>query len=346
MATKKDRILGAFLGCAIGDAMGAPTETRPTDLIRRDVGDGDYVREFKVPRPDTLPANMPAGMVTDDFSVSYLTALHCMDSEGRITSQACEDAMVDWVNYDRYFLAHSGGTTREAIARITGGTVLGGPDTSHDYCYMNNHSATNGAGMKAWVAGVFNPGNVMGAIKDAITLVKVTHDNPVALSAGSAIAAATAVAVAKGSISDVVDAAIYGADYGYKHSWYTCSKYSTGASVSKRIRMAVAIGINYAHDFDMLLKKMTDIVGTGINANEAIPAAIGFFVAAQGRVMDGVYMGVNCGNDTDTVAAIVGALCGAYSGTEGIPEDYLEFLTRVNDLAIKEVADRVDALTD
>lgn len=346
MSTKRDRILGAFLGCAIGDAMGAPTETRPIELIKRDVGDGDYVREFKIPRPDTLPAGMPAGMVTDDFSVSYLTALFSLNGEGKITTQACKDALIDWVNYDRYFLAHSGRTSKEAIARLTGGTVLGKPDHSHDYCYMSNDTATNGAGMKAWVAGVFNPGNIKGAIDDAITMVKVSHDNPVALSAGCAVAAATAVAVARGSIADVVDAAIFGAEYGYKHSWHTCSKFSTGASVAKRIRMAVAIGINYAHDFDTLLQKMTDIVGTGINANEAIPAAIGFFVAAQGRVMDGVYMAVNAGNDTDTVAAIVGALCGAYSGTEGIPEDYLPFLTEVNELAIEEVADRVNTLTD
>lgn len=346
MSTKRDRVLGAFLGCAIGDAMGAPTETRPIELIKRDVGDGDYVRDFKTPRPDTLPAGMPAGMVTDDFSVSYLTALFSMQEEGKITTQACKDALVEWVKYDRYFLAHSGKTSKEAIARLTGGTVLGKPDHSHDYCYMNNDSASNGAGMKAWVAGVFNPGNVMGAIKDAITMIKVSHDNPVALSAGCAVAAATAVAMAQGSISDVVDAALFGAEYGYKHTWYTCSKFSTGANVAKRIRMAVSIGINYAHDFDALIKNMTDIVGTGINANEAIPAAIGFFVAAQGKVMDGVYMAVNAGNDSDTVAAIVGALCGAYSGTEGVPAGYLKFLTDVNDLEIEKVADRVSALSD
>ena len=66
-STKYDRIKGAYLGCAIGDAMGAPTETRPIDLIKKDVGNGDYVREFLVPRDDTLAAGQPAGQCTDDF---------------------------------------------------------------------------------------------------------------------------------------------------------------------------------------------------------------------------------------------------------------------------------------
>ena len=62
--TKYDRIKGAYLGCAIGDAMGAPTETRPTALIKKDVGNGRYVKKFVTPRPDTLAAGQPAGQCT------------------------------------------------------------------------------------------------------------------------------------------------------------------------------------------------------------------------------------------------------------------------------------------
>ena len=110
--------------------------------------------------------------------------------------------------------------------------------------------------------------------------------------------------------------------------------------------MAVTIGTNYAHDFDLLLEEMADVVGTGLNANEAIPAAFGFFVAAQGRVMDAVYMAVNAGNDSDTVAAITGAICGAYSGAGDIPAHHLPFLSRVNDMDIAGLVAEVDRFTD
>ena len=91
---------------------------------------------------------------------------------------------------------------------------------------------------------------------------------------------------------------------------------------------------------------MTGLVGTGINANEAVAAAFGFFVAAKGKVMDAIYMGVNCGNDTDTVAAMAGALAGAYSGASDIPNSYLPFLEKANDLDIKGLIKAVDKFTD
>ena len=341
MTTKYDRIKGAYLGCAIGDAMGAPTETRPTDLIKKDVGGGRYVKKFVEPRPDTLAAGQPAGQCTDDFSVSYLSSKAFIEAGG-ITKEAAEKAMVEWSKYDRYYIAHSGPTSKKAIALIKGEEV----DTKNDYACCNNSAATNGAGMKAWVAGVFNMGNVEKAIEDAMTMCKVTHDNPVALSAAAAVAAATAVAMTKNStLDDVVSAGLYGAHEGYERSW-KFTKPSAGASVEDRIRMAVTIGVNYANDFDGLLKEMAGLVGTGINANEAIPAAFGFFVAAKGKVMDAIYMGVNCGNDTDTIAAITGAMCGAYSGAKDIPSNYMSFLSEANDLDIKDLIDAVDKFTD
>jgi ADP-ribosylglycohydrolase len=340
-STKYDRIKGAYLGCAIGDAMGAPTETRPTDLIKKDVGNGKYVTKFVVPRSDTLAAGQPAGQCTDDFSVSYLSSKAFIEAGG-ITRKAAEKAMVEWSTYDRFYIAHSGPTSKRAISLIKGEEV----DTKNDYACCANSWATNGAGMKAWVAGVFNIGNIDKAIDDCLTMCKVTHDNPVALSAASAVAAAVSIAITKNStIDDVVNAGIYGARQGYEKSW-KFAKSSAGASVEERIRMAVTIGINYANDFDKLLEEMSGIVGTGLNANEAIPAAFGFFVASKGKVMDAIYMGVNCGNDTDTIASIAGAIAGAYSGSKDIPSNYLQFLSTANDLDIEGIIEAVDKFTD
>lgn len=340
MTTKYDRIMGAFLGCAIGDAMGAPTETRPIALIKEHVGGGDYVRDYCLPLPDTLSAGQPKGQFTDDFSVSYLSA-RAFARAGGVTRQAATDALIEWSTYDRYYINHSGPTSKRAIALCKGEPV----DDSQDYACCRNAWATNGAGMKAWVAGVFNGGNLDKAIDDAILMCQVSHDNPVALSAACAVAAGVAAGMAKDStVADVVKAGLYGAREGYARAW-RCARASAGASVEQRIRMAVTIGVNYAHDLDRLLQEMSDVVGTGLNANEAIPAAFGFFVAAQGRVMDGIYMGVNCGNDTDTVAAITGALCGAFSGAGAIPPQHLPFLSEVNEMDIRQAVEEVDRVT-
>lgn len=335
-----DKILGSFLGSAIGDAMGAPTETRPIYLIKQDVGDGEYVKDYKKPREDTLAAGAPKGMVTDDFSVSFLSAKHFVNQDGKVSKQASIDALLEWSTYEYFYTNHSGPTSRRSIEKLKGNDER----IKQDSVATDNYTATNGAGMKSWVAGIFNPGNTNKAIDDAITMCKLTHDNPFALSAACSIAAATAKAMSPTSnLSDVIESALDGAIMGFDQTLYTTRR-SAGASVYRRIQMAIEIGIKYSHDFERLIQEMADFVGTGLNANEAIPAALGFIVAAKGNVMDTIYMGVNCGYDTDTIASIGGAISGAYSGAKSIPDGHLEFLSEVNDFDIKKLAEDISKL--
>ncbi|NLL92080.1 MAG: hypothetical protein GX222_06665 [Ruminococcaceae bacterium] len=334
-----DRILGAMAGCAIGDAMGSPTETRPTYLIKEHIGGGDYVRDYHTPLPDTLSAGSPKGLVTDDFSVSYLSLKQFAQQGGEITKEAAIAAMLEWSTYDRYYISHSGPTSKKSIAKLKGEPY----DSKDDYTVTDIYASTNGAGMKAWCAGILNIGDLDKAIDDAIVMCKVTHDNAIALSAGCAVAAATAYAATKNStIAGVVKAGLYGAREGYNKS-LPITRGSVGASVEERIKLAVSIGLNYSNDFDRLLLEMSDIVGTGLNANEAIPAAFGFLVAAQGKVMDSIIMSINVGADTDTVAAIAGAMCGAYSGAEGL-DSHIEFISEVNDFEIVELARTLESV--
>ena len=54
--------------------------------------------------------------------------------------------------------------------------------------------------------------------------------------------------------------------------------------------------------------------------------------------MKAIHMAVNAGNDTETVAAIAGAICGAFKGTASFPAEYLQFLSEVNDMDIEGIA--------
>ena len=55
--------------------------------------------------------------------------------------------------------------------------------------------ATNGAAMKISPIGLMNGGNIDQAIRDAVTVTMVTHDNYLALSGACAVAAAVSHAV-------------------------------------------------------------------------------------------------------------------------------------------------------
>ena len=339
MTKQYDKVLGALLGCAVGDSMGAPTETRPTYLIKKEIGGGDYVRDFVTPPMDTFAAGMPRGTVTDDFSLSYLIIKNCLKAGG-VTHDANVEALRQWItDYPQYSLPFSGPTTRDSLTDLLGLTQFGPSYHGQDHCCTNNSKATNGAAMKAWVAGLFNPGNPDKAVDDAITIGFPTHQNVVALAGATAVAAAVAAAFGEGcTLSGMLDAGLYGARVGYERAWNMCSQKSAGANMEARIMEAVSIGLKYAHDFDKLLEEMADVIGCGLNANEAVPAAFGFAVAAQGRPMDAIYMAVNAGNDTDTVASITGAMCGALKGTAGISKEHLTLLTQVNHLDIEGLA--------
>lgn len=57
--------------------------------------------------------------------------------------------------------------------------------------------------------------------------------------------------------------------------------------------------------------------------NHTVPAAVFCWFSHQGDFRGAIETAVGMGGDTDTVAAIVGALAGTQVGSQGIPEDWL-----------------------
>ncbi|VTR44556.1 ADP-ribosylglycohydrolase [Serratia fonticola] len=47
---------------------------------------------------------------------------------------------------------------------------------------------------------------------------------------------------------------------------------------------------------------------------------------------------LNIGNDTDTVATMVGAISGAFHGAAALPADYLSILDRMNHFSLEALA--------
>lgn len=340
MTTKYSKIKGAVLAAAIADAMGAPTETRPVKLVKERFG--GWVTDYMEPPKDSLAHDLPKGLVTDDFSVSYVSAQHFIKDGGKITTQGAVDALMEWSEMDLWFIPYSGPTTKKVVLEMKGNPI----DHSRDYLKCENDTNTNGGGMKSWVSGVLNPGNVDKAIDDAIVMCLPTHKNTVALSGACAVAAAVAKGMTKGAtIDEVIDAGCYGARVGLEKA-YVVGRPGCGASIEKRIRLAVSIGLKYSHDFEACIVEMTDIIGTGLQAVEAIPAAFGFLAACGGDVMKAIYLSINGGNDSDTTGIMAAAMAGALYGCDGIENHHLPYLEGVNKLEIGKLIDDLDRVTD
>jgi len=69
-------------------------------------------------------------------------------------------------------------------------------------------------------------------------------------------------------------------------------------------------------------KEIIRILGNGIEAFNSVPTAI-FSFLAQSTFADSLIYAVSLGGDTDTIAAMCGAIAGAKYGLEGIPEKWL-----------------------
>ena len=89
--------------------------------------------------------------------------------------------------------------------------------------------------------------------------------------------------------------------------------------------------------------KLETVIGAGCFTLESVPFALATFHRNPIDFRKGVLEAVNAGGDTDTTAAMVGAMIGAHVGIDGIPPEWVE---RVDDCgrAIVLANDMCDAL--
>lgn len=332
--TLNERILGGLVLAAAGDAIGAATETRSTALIEERFG--GPVRDFIDAPEDTFARGAKVGTVTDDFSLAWCTAMAIAERGGVIDEACAKDALVRWHGLGDYFERYAGPTTRAAVMAMLG-TPMEAPLS---FLACDNSKASNGGAMKIEAVGYVNPGDWDRAVEDAITICLPTHPYDIALSGACAVAAACAEAVREGAdLFSIVKAGAYGAQKGYEKGGRVGARLA-GPSVERRIWIAAELGMR-APDIETAMRDISDIIGTGLAAAEAVPAAFGLLVAGRGDPVEATLGGVNIGSDTDTVATIVGSIAGAHSGIGALPGHYLEVIDRVNGYDLRGLADRL-----
>ena len=70
-------------------------------------------------------------------------------------------------------------------------------------------------------------------------------------------------------------------------------------------------------------REAVGLLGNGVSAEDSVPLAIYIFSSRFPSVSDVVLGAIEHGGDTDTIAAMSGALVGAARGVEAIPGDWL-----------------------
>lgn len=304
-----DRAHGALAGLALGDALGMPTQSFTRAEVVRRFG---RVVPGLVDAPDDQPvaAGMRAGSVTDDTEQALLLAGHLVRRAGRPDPRAWALELLAWE--ERMTARGSrdllGPSTSRAVHAIRAGA---------DPAAAGATGTTNGAAMRiaplglarAW--GVTPPARR--AFLDAVESVCLpTHHTGVAVAGAAAVAAAVSVAVDGAGCEEVLDAAAAAAREGARRG-----RPVPGPSVAARlewVRAEVA-----ARDEDVVDDWLYDVVGTTVATSESVPAALALLPAALRDPWTTLRRAASLGGDTDTVAAVLGAVAGAVLGRRGLP---------------------------
>jgi ADP-ribosylglycohydrolase len=322
--SERDRAIGALAGLALGDALGMPTQSMSRKWIASRYGRVTTLLDAAPDQP--IAPGMPAGSVTDDTEQALLLAGLLIDGAGRVDATAFADALERWeADMVRRGSADLlGPSTKRAIERLRAGEA---PDEA------GRDGTTNGAAMRVAPVGIAVPVSDQDALLDAVVQAsRVTHNSSIGIAAAAAVAAAVSAGVAGEGLSSALDAAEHAAAAGARRGHW-----AAGGDIAARIRWAR--GFVRGRDRAELADAVADVIGTSVAAQESVVAAFGLAEALGDAPLEALTLAAEIGGDTDTVAAICGAVLGAHHGVSGLPADLLDTVRRVNGLDPAPVAD-------
>lgn len=327
-----DRVLGSLATACIGDALGAPAEQRSPREIAQFWG--GWLNDFQAPPADSPYARgRRPGQITDDASQMLGLVQAYLDEPAGITATGMGRMLLQW-STTQYYPRFAGPSTSRAVEALQAGCDAETLGAKGRLC---TEGTSNGAAMRVAPAGLRHPGDVGSAIADAVTTCRPSHLTSIGVAGASAVAAAVAAAVVPGArLTEVVSAARYGARegerLGRKHG-----RDVAGPSIERRIELAAAEALA-ADDFRGAVRAVVDVVGSGLGMAEAVPAALGIFVAADGDPFLSCVGGANAGDDTDTVACIAGSIAGAFRGFTHVPPALYQQMIESNKLDLESTA--------
>ena len=328
-----DKILGCLVGASSGDAMGAATETRTDEQIKELFG--GEVRTFLTPPDDVFARGNKAGQVTDDFSLAYIS-MKTIIQMGAINSETSKQTLIRWGSDSNPYFRMAGPTTKAMIDKLKNSMPIEKPFLTHD-----SSKATNGLAMKISPLALFSHGDINKALDITSTFGMTSHHNTIAISAASAVAGLTAHAMNNTfSLDQFTQIAVESAEKGEKLAIERGADIIAGPNVRRRIEFALHL-VRNSISTDECLHDLKDYIGTGILAYESVPTALALIALYPEDPMEAFYQAVNIGNDTDTMATIVGGIIGTFYGSEIFPKNFLNLINNANDYSLEKLAKEI-----
>jgi ADP-ribosyl-[dinitrogen reductase] hydrolase len=300
-----DKFLGTLLGVAIGDAFGMPVEGLSREKIRQRFG---WIDSF-LPRTDNTGIELEAaGEITDDTEMMLC----------HVESLVSTGGLVDPENTGMRFLRLFNSESRRFMERTTIESLQRADETGEfQNGYGGAHRAGNGVAMRIAPVGLIHSlgrFNHEVFVREVMRAGLITHSNPEAINGAVALAYGVRL-----QVTGEVPPELLGDEI--------CS-FIDEDQVSRKIRQAAHLAARQdlkPDDSQKHLDNLTE-VGTSGYVAESVAAAVYCAIVARHDLRRGIELATNAGGDTDTVAAMAGALIGAHAGASSFPLDLVEGL--------------------
>lgn len=304
---------------AAGDAMGLATEGKTREEIQKlyPVIEGLLPMDPNSSRKDEIP-----GTITDDMGQN-LYLMNAYIADRRVTIENSVDALQKWVvetNGDRFM----GPSSRHALQAIANGESV----------YTAGKNGTTDGGVMRMPSVVLcsslqEPAKLDEAIKCACI---PTHNTSSALIPAYAYAYALREALLGSDMETIIDTAIRISE----EKLADMETIISGPSCAKRLAK-IRSEMPYA-DEETFLDTIYSVYGTTLISIETYTAVMAIFMYCGKDVYRALRMAVGIGGDTDSIAALVGALCAAYAGGHNIPSEIVDTIAEVNALDCTKLA--------
>ncbi|WP_211959070.1 ADP-ribosylglycohydrolase family protein [Budvicia diplopodorum] len=314
---KENRILGAFYGQTLGDAMGMPSELWPRSRVKSYFGWID--RFLPGPKENNAACYFNTAEFTDDTSMALALADAIIECDGEIEPQVIGRNIMSWAEgFDAFNKNVLGPTSKIALNAIKQGTPIS---------ELENNGVTNGAAMRVSPLGCLLPTRSLDDFIAQVALASSpTHKSDVAIAGAVAIAWAISKAIDGIGWEQICDQLPAVAKAAQEKHVTTFS-----ASMAARIELALHTARN-ATGTEQGMEQIYQLIGAGTSTIESVPAAIAMVELAGTDPNRCAILCANLGGDTDTIGAMATAICGALRGIDGIDSQLKQQLDRVNQL--------------
>lgn len=290
---REDKFAGALLGTAFGDTLGAPVEGMSAGHIRRSHGD---VRDF-------LPVDGAVGRYTDDTQMTLALARSIVRCGG-VDGADCARSYAELYEPERGY----GRSAHAVLAALRQGADYRETGT----LFFPEGSFGNGGAMRIAPVGLVYGSQAPQRLRELVfQALRCTHIHPEAVDGAvvQARAVGRMVALPEGGFPGIAP------------FLSELSALCRTAALQHALKKTGELLETGASDGEV-----GDRLGTGVSSAESVPAALFIFLRHGAEPEEALVRAVGLGGDTDTVAAMVGALCGALHGAGRFPRRWYEGL--------------------